>query len=159
MLKGLGTTLHWDFGDCNRLFLEYCCGDESRFGQQTKKSKGCYVLRLTQREDMTKLEGIALALSCVKAWCKSRDPRMIIIWGSIPCTGGSNWWNINKRGASPEGLLDHQRLIETFKILWRGCIFQVILDCGGAVANEWPSSCSYWRYRKVRSFLPNTRWN
>ena len=78
--------------------FEYCCGEESLMGQPTQHSKGCNVVRLTEARDMTTESGLQLA--CNKADESMAKGHDILLWSSMPCTGGSPWQNVNKKHAS-----------------------------------------------------------
>eukprot|EP00975_Prorocentrum_lima_P031970 6713384-Prorocentrum_lima.AAC.1 len=51
----------------------------------------CKVERLTEKHDMTTLEGMKHAIKVIS---KAPSDR-ILFWASIPCTGGSTWQYIN----------------------------------------------------------------
>ena len=65
----------------NRVLLEWCCSDSSFFGMPSVDSKGCTVIRLTVREDMTTDYGYRYAQSAV-----NNAPRnnTIFLWSAIP---------------------------------------------------------------------------
>ena len=81
----------------------------------------------------------------------------ILLFGSLPCTGGSTYQYINwYKGATTRAKIRKHWTL--FNRLWRS--FQTVADAcvsnGGHVAIEWPKSCMYWRHRKVQSSL--RRW-
>jgi hypothetical protein len=85
-----------------RTIIEFCCGPDSLIGRTTPHSLGCHVVRLTQEEDVTSNRGLVTAMEAV-------DGPNVLLWGSLPCTGGSAWQRINKH--RPGG---HARLRKHF---------------------------------------------
>eukprot|EP00975_Prorocentrum_lima_P048640 10176674-Prorocentrum_lima.AAC.1 len=61
----------------------------SRIG--SKAPDDCRVVRLTEQKDMTSDEGVEYALGEIK---KTKE-KGILLWASIPCSGGSSWQHIN----------------------------------------------------------------
>ena len=83
------------------------------------------------------------------------SPVPVLLWASMPCTGGSPWQSINwhKFGlATRDKILHHQILFgkiwESFELCAELCI-----SSGGHIAIEWPRACKYWRFRQVVAFV------
>ena len=77
----------------------------------------------------------------------------VALWGSIPCTGGSQWQHVNiAKFGFTEKLQSHWR---AFRRLWLAFekIARRVLRAGGLVNTEWPNGCAYWGDRRVRRFL------
>ncbi len=88
-------------------------------------------------------------------WVQQRD---VLLWASIPCTGGSAWQRIN----CYRSVWQRKRVREAIKQFWRlWATFEIVpervLERGGWVALEWPQGCSYWKLRRVRSVLGQHR--
>ena len=69
----------------------------------------------------------------------------VIIWSSIPCTGGCTWNYIN--GLTIEGrkrIKAHVNvMIELLSVfLWAG---RLIIQNDGMIGFEWPRKCTYWK--------------
>ena len=79
----------------------------------------------------------------------------ILLWGSIPCTGGSPWARFNLR-RYPDTFPDQLRKL---KAIWRQLTYgfyriaDVVTKRGGHWALEWPSKCDYWNSPHVQEFL------
>ena len=78
----------------------------------------------------------------------------MLLFGALPCTGGSQWQNINwHRGPDTQ---DKTRAHwEVFEMLFNNFVM-VEAACsqnGGHVAIEWPRACAYWSRPAVRCFL------
>ena len=45
--------------------------------------------------------------------------------------------------------------LKLYRTLWKRSVknMESVLGAGGHVAIEWPTSCSYWRFREVRAFI------
>ena len=71
-----------------RRIVEFCCGRDSRIGRRAPA--GCEVIRLTIEDDLTTDAGLEKALRAVG------DLRVpTLLFGSLPCKGGSSWQFIN----------------------------------------------------------------
>jgi len=92
-----------------RRIVEFCCGDDSLIGRPNPSSKGCEVVRLTERDDVTTERGLQKALEAVS------HPN-VLLWASMPCTGGSPWQRLNvKRPGVAEKLEKHWA---TARLIW-----------------------------------------
>ena len=128
----------------DRVIIEFCCGNQSRIGNWADKFEGCKSRRLTIEEDMTTESGLKTALDWVKE-AKSEGQK-VLLWGALPCTGGSAWQNINKR--YPGAAAKIRIHLKVFRMLFRNFITvaRAVLECqGGVVVNEWPVQCNYWK--------------
>ena len=71
-----------------RRLVEFCTSSESRLGKMAPPN--CEVVRFTIDDDLTSDEGLSKALAAVS------DPEFqVLLFGALPCTGGSQWQNIN----------------------------------------------------------------
>jgi hypothetical protein len=75
-----------------------CCSDrKSSIGRFCPTERGCKVIRLTEEDNILSPQGRR------KLFNACRYEPCPILWGSIPCTGGSAWQRINAlRGAGPK---------------------------------------------------------
>ena len=73
-----------------RVLIEFCCGPDSLLGQSTAASKGCEVVRLTEKEDVTTEVGLKVAL-------RAANKKNVLLWSSIPCTGGCSYCTCDTR--------------------------------------------------------------
>ena len=77
----------------DRLLIEFCTSEDSRRGQEKNiPDHNTYVLRLTEKEDMTSETGLDMAIRAVQ----NHPNQKITLWSSIPCTGGSPWQYVNE---------------------------------------------------------------
>ena len=82
-----------------------------------------------------------------------RDKSKIIIWSSIPCTGGCTWNYIN--GRTPEGrkrIEEHVRLMTQLLPVFRWAA-RIVINGGGIVGFEWPRQCTYWKRSDVQHMI------
>lgn len=87
-----------------RMIIEFCCGRNSRLGRPYSWNQGCDVIRLTLDDDVTTTVGLKKALDAIQE--ANRLGIHVLLFVSIPCTGGSMWTNLNKtRGASTRRLI------------------------------------------------------
>ena len=130
----------------DRRIVEYCCGEESEMGKPSPQSKGCEVIRLTILNDVTSDHGHRLAMESVV------HPA-VLLWASMPCTGGTPLRFINARTES--GRRKQKKHLEAFWNIW-GRFEEVARKChdnGGKFAVEWPAECQYWKEPRVFNFL------
>ena len=132
----------------HRTIIEFCCGENSVLGRSTGSSVNCNVIRVTQRHDVTTEEGLRFVLENIK----NAGPN-VLLWASMPCTGGSPWFHINK--VKPGGDIRLKKHVALFSKIWRA--FQkacaAVDKVGGFIAIEWPRNCSYWHLRRVKMLV------
>ena len=136
----------------SRLMIEICCGPTSILGEVAKeKYPECEVLRITKNEDLNNIDTRKSILSKAKSYAAVSKP--ILVWASLPCTGGSTWSHLNLTiEGNREKVLAARKL---FAKLWASF---VDLSCGldriGAqYAIEWPKNCVYWSWDRIRKWL------
>ena len=141
-----------DWSQYDRVIIEFCCYENSLMGKRTPASKSCYILRVTEQHDQTTEEGLRWLLDEIHKIPKDLP---ILLWGSIPCTGGSPWtrYNLRKYPQTFPARLRHLRA------QWRKMVHnfykvsEVICQRNGHWALEWPSKCEYWDSPFVKDFL------
>eukprot|EP00975_Prorocentrum_lima_P066197 12907758-Prorocentrum_lima.AAC.1 len=81
---------------------------------------------------------------------RAKSGKNIMLWGAIPCTGGSSWQHVNEalfRKTQNYDALERLRgLREKFRVLWRNytVLADMVVALHGTVVNEWPKGCTYW---------------
>ena len=71
------------------MMVEVCCSDTSKLGQLREASRGCNVLRVTESHDLRKASTIKHIVKEVKKFRKTCPEGRLLIYASLPCTGGS----------------------------------------------------------------------
>ena len=134
---------------CSGLVVEFCCGEESKICAACERIENVEILRLTIKEDMSTQEGLNYALLTIRRAIKRG--LTVLLWGAIPCTGGSAWQQYNKR--FPSAAAKIRKHISLFRKIFRSfdVIAKLVAESGGIVVNEWPSGCAYWRFREVKA--------
>jgi hypothetical protein len=111
-----------------RCLIEYCCGEDSLLGGPGAFRDGCMMHRLTIKHDMTTRAGYDHAVNLVRqAGCP------ILLWVSIPCTGGSPWQKVNlKTVPNMKAKLEEHRRV--FLALWENMmpLARKVIRRGGA---------------------------
>ena len=132
-----------NLADFDRLLIELCTNEGSKLGESTQASKGCLVVRVTIKHDLTTERGVQFVMRVISAWCSHR--RLIgakvclLLWISIPCTGGSPWNRLNKTKSKEtrHKIKAHvtmcSKLFEATRM-----VTQRVSDVGGVSALEWP---------------------
>jgi hypothetical protein len=78
----------------------------------------------------------------------------VLLFGAMPCTGGSAWQRLNaRRGPATAEKIRCEReiadtLFDNFALVAAACRAN-----GGNIAIEWPRGCSYWSLPKTQQFL------
>ena len=78
----------------------------------------------------------------------------IMLWISIPCTGGSPWNRLNrlKSNQTRDKIKAHPELFaELFDA--SKIVAQKVSEAGGVMALEWPKGCDYWKFQVAQEFL------
>ena len=108
------------------------------------------MIRLTIDDDLTKPAGLDKAMNAINT-----PNAIVILFGALPCTGGSQWQRLNWHRGNADTrrkILEHRK---TFRVLWKNFVIaaEQCAALGGGIAFEWPRSCAYWHDRSVRSFI------
>ena len=73
-----------------RVVVEVCCSEDSLLGQiADKEYQDCEVIRITEKEDLHDPSTRKRIVSSCKE--HRRLGHSILIWASLPCTGGTSW--------------------------------------------------------------------
>ena len=141
---------------CNRVIVEFCCAEDSKLGEKRNASKGCYTIRVTEKDDATKQ-------STIKRLCKDlrhllcddggyeAQSRPLLIWASLPCTGGCSWQHINIL-TNRKKVEDHHKLfLKLLKSL--KSFMRIMKPFNPEVAMELPKTCDYWKWTVVQAFI------
>ena len=104
--------------DCNRILVEFCCDEDSKLGQARHASRGCHVLRVTEQHDATNMSTIRKLVRQIHQLCdEGGGSKELLIWASLPCTGGCSWQRINE-AINPEKVQRHRdQYLTLFKSL------------------------------------------
>ncbi len=127
-------------------FIELCCSADSRLGATRPESADCARYRFTEREDLTSASGLRAALLAVNE-SQARSKGHLLVWVSIPCTGGCPWNRVTAR--FPSAQLKKSAHIALFHKLWAACAR--VMEY--AVASGGPRHCDYWKLPFVQKFL------
>ena len=138
---------------CNRVMIEFCCGEDSLMGSAAIAGPECHVIRVTRRNDVTTKQGSAFVDKAL-ALAQQKVGQNVLVWASIPCTGGTSWTHLNalKGDQTRLKIAAHRR---EFRRIWASFVKAVspALTAGISVAIEWPQGCVYWQDKRVRGFL------
>ena len=115
-------------------------------------------MRVKLKHDLTTERGVQFVLRVISAWCGHRRligaKMFLLLWVSIPCTGGSPWNRLNKMKSKEtrDKIKAHvtlfSQLCEATKV-----VAQKVSDVGGVSALEWPKGCDYWKFQAVQEFI------
>ena len=139
----------------SRVLIEFCCGPDSKLGDRSRKySKDCYVIRCTEERDVTSRSNIMdIRNEVVRAIESSTiQPCPVLIWISIPCTGGTTWSYVNLQHESAKLKVEYHRHV--FEKIWSSMVdfLNLIRHLSPKIAIEWPAHCIYWKFDRVEKF-------
>ena len=79
----------------------------------------------------------------------------LLLFGAIPCTGGSTWTIVNLARCGPSTRRKIYKHRRTAYQLWRNFeeVAERCISNGGLIAFEWPRGCMYWHWRRVKAFI------
>ena len=137
----------------DRLLIEFCCSDNSKLGHRRNDSKGCKVIRVTIKEDATTNKCIEWLNREINNFKKQHPQAKVLLYGSLPCTGGSPWGNVNKQieegfDRIKEQQKEFTKLFKNFAKLARDN-----MDPRTFVAFELSRRCRYWHWPSVLAFI------
>ena len=133
----------------NRRIVEYCCGRNSLLGRPRLSADGCEVVRITADDDVTTPKGKRKVIDAIR-----NTSLPVLLWVSIPCTGGSPFLNISrKKGKANRKLL--AKRVRDYRHIWQSFIESVDEEhCPGhIICNAWPAACVYWKRNEVARFM------
>jgi hypothetical protein len=132
------------------VLCEFACSKDSRLGHDKYARYGDKLvirIRLTEDIDMCSEGGLQYAMEQLKPYV-GKVP--VFLWGSLPCTLGSPWQNLNSKRPGWE---TRRKFLSTqFVRLHRNFmkIAQYVRQHeNGHVCYEWPKRCSLWRDPRI----------
>ena len=136
----------------DRLLIEFCCSADSKLGQMRSESKGCKVIRVTINEDATTSKCMKWLDKEINTFKRQHPQAKVLLYGSLPCTGGSPWGNVNKQ--TEEGLERIKGQQKEFTKLFKNFarLVRDHLDSRTFVAFELSRRCRYWHWPSVLAF-------
>ena len=76
------------------MIIEICCSEDSLLGRvDGPYGSDCHMARVTERMDLDSYKTRRDLLEVAKGYAKRGVP--ILVWVSLPCTGGSTWTFVN----------------------------------------------------------------
>ena len=138
------------------LVVQFCTSAESNMGKVACELRGVEVIRIIERENGLADETIAVLRSHIEQ-LRSLTVN-VLIWWSIPCTGGCTWQYIHRQR---EGYTSHLRrlwgiqrkLFSGFQVLCREVEGMSVGCLNPLLAIEWPKTCQCWHWKTTKSFL------
>ena len=128
--------------------IEYCAYLDSLLGDPTFHHGLCRTVCIDENVDGRSHKAMELC----KLVCE-RDKRKVVLWGSLPCTGGCTWNYINALNpGGPERIAEH---VKTMKQLLTKFIYvaRMVKRHDGVIIFEWPLRCTYWKRNDVMSMI------
>ena len=105
---------------CGRTLIEFCCEEDSVLGRVSPPD--CNVIRLTEEHDLTQEATVQELLQSFQ----QGDYGQILLWASIPCTGGSQW-NVFNLLKHPKEMAPRMEMHwALFRILWSSFVLSLI---------------------------------
>ena len=124
-----------------------CTEPNSRMHRHNPFPGECKIVEITKEDDFTSESGYNKVVEAL------RGPN-VVLFASLPCTGGCPWQLVNRKHPGCRRLLEkHHRLFDmlfgnllrlTREFAPRGTI---------PIIFEWPRPCRYWKLPKVEQFI------
>ena len=124
-----------------------CTEKDSLMVKHNPFGERCKIVEITEHDDFTSEGGYQKVVDAL------RSPN-VVIFSSLPCTGGSLWQIPNKKHPACRRLIaKHHKLFNAlFEKLLR--LYREVDRRGGIpILFEWPRTCRYWRKPKVARFI------
>ena len=120
-------------------------------GKLRSESKGCKVIRVTTNEDATTSKCMKWLDKEINTFKRQHPQAKVLLYGSLPCTGGSPWGNVNKQ--TEEGLERIKEQQKEFTKLFKNFarLVRDHLDPRTFVAFELSRRCRYWHWPSLSS--------
>ena len=136
-------------GEIDRMLIEVCCSDTSKLGQLRDASQGCNMLRVTESHDLRKASTIEHVVKEVRKFRRTCPEGRLLVYASLPCTGGSPWGNVNKETHGGKARIKEQQTlyVELQNAFIR--LVERIRDERTFIAYELSARCEYWSWRCV----------
>ena len=113
----------------------------------------CSNFILTESDDVTSPYGVDKALQIIA----SSDNASGLLWGSLPCTGGTGWWDVNLLKPGGGERLDlHLEALDRLLDAW-DVVASAAFKKGWAIAFGWPAGCKLWNYLRVKQLMEKFR--
>ena len=132
--------------------MEVCCSEDLLLGQMADKEyQDCEVIRVTEKEDLNDPSTRKRIVSSCKERRRLGHP--ILMWASLPCTGGTSWSHVNLTlDGNKEKVYEARK---KFNKLWASFVdlSDSLTACRPTYAIEWPRSCVYWSWHRVHKWL------
>ena len=136
-----------------RMLIEFCCSNDSKLCAPREASKGCRIIRVTEKDDGTTQGCRKWLAQEVQSLRESNPYGKILLHASLPCVGGSPWGYIN--GLTDSGAERIERQQTEFTKLFRS-LQKFIHAIDGphlSIAFELSKNCKYWKWSMVQSLL------
>jgi len=139
----------------SRVLIEFCCGPDSKLGDRSRKyPKDCYVIRCTEERDVaSRSNRMDIRNEVIQAIERSTvQPCPVLIWISIPCTGGTTCSYVNLQHESAKLKVEYHRHV--FENIWSSMVgfLNLIRHLNPKIAIEWPAHCIYWKFDRGEKF-------
>ena len=127
--------------EAQRLLVELCCSESSKLGDMSRKAAlGCKVMRVTEKDNLNSTACQRRIKTGIKKFLRTHKPKDVMIWASLPCTGGSPWQYVSTQMPSDKARV--RRHVREFNKLWKSLVATIeSIDEPITIAIEWPKGC------------------
>jgi len=132
--------------------LNFVGFEDSRLGNSKFHRGACRVVKITVELDARSHK----AMELIRLVCHQSKGR-IVIWASLPCTGGCTWNYINRLNPGGEQKIDEHVALMTQLLSKFITAARLVLSAGGIVCFEWPHRCTYWKRDDVQYMIRTLR--
>ena len=129
----------------DRMIIEFCCSKDSSLGKSSSATRGAHVMRVHEALQAQTKACESNILKEAERFRKSNPNCPILVFASLPCTGGSNWIKVNEVGGETEKGKEHRKKFrDLLKALKR--LLRKLAVFSPKIAFELPKTCLYWSW-------------
>ena len=92
-----------------RMLIEFCCSNDSKLCTPQEASKGCRLIRVTEKEDGSTPGCRKWLAQDVQSFMENNPQGEVLLFASLPCVGGSPWGYINRLTDSGAERIEQQQ--------------------------------------------------
>ena len=136
----------------DRMIIEFCCSKDSSLGKSSNATRGAHVMRVHEALQAQTKACESNILKEAERFRKSNPKCPILVFASLPCTGGSNWIKVNEMGGETEKGKEHRKKFrDLLKALKR--LLRKLAVFSPKIAFELPKTCLYWSWPEVQALI------
>ena len=128
--------------------IEYCAFIDSLLSDRKYHIGLCRTVCINEEIDGRSFKAVELC----NLVCK-QDRNKVVLWGSLPCTGGCPWNHINALNPGGRERIEQHTSLMTQLLSRFLPIARTVKRNGGVIIFEWSLHCTYWKRADIQSII------